>query len=151
MNNFAPNLSRGWKERRAKADRTDYDADGRVEARAARASLYASNEAASRAAVAAAEAARASARCSCPACGEGLVAVDFAGRIVTALEKLPANVVIDPAVVQALLAAVETPVAADPVHGVSSPVPVPHAPKHRRKPTPAEIYAAGDDGVVEDD
>jgi hypothetical protein len=149
-------MQRGWKERRAKADRTDYDADARAEARAVRTAYYAELAAADRAAIAAQEAAMATAQCHCPACGgDGLVSPEFGARIVTALEKLSASAVIDPSVLRTLQAAIVTHVAqaVDPVadaRAVITRKDVPLIPtKPRRKPTAAEIYAAGDDGVAE--
>ncbi|MCJ2057744.1 hypothetical protein MKL09_14410 [Methylobacterium sp. J-048] len=155
MTQFAPGMQRGWKERRTKADRNDYDADARAEARAIRAAYYAELAAADRAAVAAQEAALVAARCECPVCRDGLVTLDMAERVVRALAKLPAGSPVDQDVLQALQAAIITHAApaADPVADTRAVITPKSEPvilqKPRRKPTAAEIYAAGDDGVAE--
>lgn len=103
-----PGPSMGWKNRRDKAAAKDFNSpdDERAAIRAARQALY--DQQAADAAASAIEAAKlqARARVSCPCCDSGPVDIELAGRIVTALSKLPAHVPNDAAVMAALNAVV---------------------------------------------
>lgn len=171
-------MGAGHKARKALAAARSNANDERAEIRAERNRMYA--EQAARDAIAAAEHAQkqARARCSCVVCGEGLIDAEFAGRIITALQKLPAHVQTDPAILATLRAVVEgnKPIelaaaystdlglkrprkvyASAPTvdHGEPAvitpkdePIVVPSKPK--RKPTQAEIYAAdGDENALD--
>ncbi|MER2197171.1 hypothetical protein ABS771_19995 [Methylobacterium brachiatum] len=96
----------GWKVRRDRANARNTPDNDRTAIREARQAMYA--EQAARDAAAAVEAAKmqARARCSCPVCDGAPVDVDLAARIITAMQRLPAHVVNDPAVVAALQAVV---------------------------------------------
>ncbi|WP_230367604.1 hypothetical protein [Methylobacterium brachiatum] len=148
-------MTSGWKERRNKADRTDYHAEERATVRAIRNAAAAEKAAAERVAVAAREAALVAARCECPVCRDGLVTLDLAERVIRALAKLPAGSPVDQDVLQTLRAAIVTHAAptVDPVtdtRAAITPKDVPIiAQKLRRRPSAAEIFAAGDDGVVD--
>ncbi|CAM3270544.1 hypothetical protein JHFBIEKO_4806 [Methylobacterium mesophilicum] len=155
MTQFAPGMQRGWRERRAKADRTDYHADERAAVRAIRDAAAAEKAAADRAAIAAQEAALVAARCECPVCRDGLVTLDLAERVIRALAKLPAGSPVDQDVLMSLQGAIvaQAAQAADPVADTRAVITPKSEPvilqKPRRKPTAAEIYAAGEDGVAE--
>lgn len=102
-----PGPSRGWSSRRAKAEQRHAEADVEMQAkREARQAMY--DAARQRDAQAAIENAKlqARARVSCPCCDGNPVDLDLAARIITAMQRLPAHVVSDPAVVAALNAVV---------------------------------------------
>ncbi|WP_342112012.1 hypothetical protein [Methylobacterium sp. SI9] len=115
---------------------------------------------------------QARARCSCPVCDSGPVDVELAARVITALARMPAHVQTDPAVLATLStivsgrdidlsAAYSTNLGLHRPHKVYAPVPLaepaantpqeaPVIPTKRRKPTAAEIFAAGgDEGALD--
>ena len=152
MTYVSPYLQAGHAERQAKAKGTKYKSEERAAVRAIRNAAAAELAAADRAAAAAQEAALVAARCECPVCRDGLVTLDMAERVIRALAKLPAGSPVDQDVLMSLQAAVITHAAAtaDDTRAVITPKSEPIIPaKPRRKPTAAEIFAAGDDGVVD--
>lgn len=155
MTEVSPYLQAGHAERQAKAKGTKYNSDERTAIRAIRNAAAAEKAATERAAIAAQEAALVAARCECPVCRDGLVTLNLAERVIRALAKLPAGSPVDQDVLMSLQAAIITHAApaADPVADVRATVTPKAEPiipaKPRRKPTAAEIYAAGDDGVAE--